>query len=149
MIDKCSPPEAVAAYLSRSAPPALAHPPLSFLRRHSSLLAMPPRCRYYTIQLRLFLLEKVRIHREARLPLEPEKDFEEEVPGEEEEKEEQEPVEEEQEPVEEEEEAPPLDVEKEAVSMMEEDVSVWLKQHAILNSICSESVAEARRHRRQ
>ena len=71
------------------------------------------------------------------------------MPGEEEEKEEQEPVEEEQEPVEEEEEAPPLDVGKEAVSMMEEDVSVWLKQHAILNSICSESVVEAMRHLRQ
>jgi hypothetical protein len=104
---------------------------------------MPPRRRYYTIQHRLFLLEQVRIRREARLPLEPEEDFEEveeEMPGEEEEEEEQEPAEEKQELAKEEEEAPPA---------MEEDVGVWPEQHAILNSICSESAAEARRRCRQ
>ena len=63
------------------------------------------------------------------------------MPGEEEEEEEQEPAEEE--------EASLLDVGEKAASMMEEDVGVWPKQHAILNSIRSESAAEARRRRRQ
>ena len=68
---------------------------------------MLPRRRYYTIQHRLFLLEQVRIRREARLPQESKEDFEEvqeEVLREEEEEAEQEPTEEEeeQEPAEEE-----------------------------------------------
>ena len=99
---------------------------------------MPPHRRYYTIQHRLFLLEQVRIRREAGLPLEPEEDFEdveEEVPAEEEEEEEQEPADEEE--------------EEEQDPAMEEDVDVWPEQHAILNSIPPESATEARRRRRQ